>query len=840
MVDDELGELITGTPVQLLEEDLLADICRCSFREFVQEFWDLVPGTQPLRWNWHLDVFCDELERVAGPVFRNEPRSHDTVLNVSPGTSKSTLWSILFPAWLWTRMPHCRIMTASHTDTLALDLANKTRELIRSEKYQQLFPEIIIRKDQDTKGYYANTLGGDRLTCTVAGKSPMGFHCHICIIDDPLDPKKAMSEKEVTTARHFVTEVIPSRKVDKRVSVTLLVMQRLGLGDPTDVMLEEGRKEGAAPVRHICLPAELLRGEDGTFLDSEVKPAELVSRYVNGLMDPVRLDSVALAEQRARGANYFCCPGFSPILMSNWTEKLIQDVQVGDEVVGFEVGVSCKRGSVGRSGIRKAIVTNKFKYRRSVVKLHMESGREVYCTLDHKWWTGEKTYAPALPGRYLFTVHESLDEITPKSKDKVLKISHVGEMDVYALETTTGNYVAWGYASSNSTQFLQKPYAKSGGMFHEEYFNQRVKASPFDAKRVIYVDRASTDQGGCWTAAVMMSKDKDANYYIEEVLRGQWEPHERNQKLRAFALRARSRYGPKNEPVIWVEMEGGSSGRDAWKGVAKALDGFIVREHNVSKMGNKQLRAEPWSSQLAARNVYVVDNGESKGEGRAFWDVASYVAEHCAFPLGRYLDQVDASSGAYSLLMGGTTPRAGLRVYTLGKGTGPQPRVVVCSREVLAHLTISHPVILLSISDPTSTPEIPPHGLERNLDQLVLPFADIDPADHQERWGEAIPRWGKPCEEVMMSMEQGKKLWSMILRKRQEPWEVLVIQDEGEGDRRGLSLAMGLCEVMRWPFKSSVYFPNNPEGMLEDYDNKDKLNAHIVRVVKASRAGVYG
>lgn len=158
---------------------LLSSVCRGSLKAFVRRFWAMVPGTQPLKWNWHLDVLCDEFQKVAERVFAGLPKENDVIFNVSPGTSKSSVVSILAPAWCWTRMPQCRIMTASHTSDLVLDLSNKSRHVIKSAEYHRLFPEIIIRPDNDSKGYFANTLGGDRYTCTVAGRSPMGFHGHL-------------------------------------------------------------------------------------------------------------------------------------------------------------------------------------------------------------------------------------------------------------------------------------------------------------------------------------------------------------------------------------------------------------------------------------------------------------------------------------------------------------------------------------------------------------------------------------------------------------------------------------------------------------------------------------
>ena len=157
------------------EVALIRRVCRASFKEFCKEFWPEVPGAGKLVWSWHMDVFCEELQIIAERIFKNQPREYDLIENEPPGTSKSTIHSILYLNWLWTRMPELRFMAASHTDMLCLDLSTKCRTVVLSEKYRECFPEIVLRDDQAGKGYFANTKGLDRLTCTVAGKSPVGF-----------------------------------------------------------------------------------------------------------------------------------------------------------------------------------------------------------------------------------------------------------------------------------------------------------------------------------------------------------------------------------------------------------------------------------------------------------------------------------------------------------------------------------------------------------------------------------------------------------------------------------------------------------------------------------------
>lgn len=702
-----------------------------SFTHFVREFWEEVPGAGKVQWNWHLDVLIEELQFVAERVFLGLPKLYDVVFNVSPGTSKSTICSILFPAWVWTRFPQGRVISASHTETLVLDLAAKARYVILGEKYQNFWPHIQLREDQASKGYYANTLGGDRLTCTVGGKTPTGFHAHFLIPDDPIDPKKAVSALELKTAADFMTNVLPSRKVDKAVSVTFLIMQRLHQDDPTGVLLKKAKHVDTSDIKHYCLPGETYNGW-------EVSPPELRLRYVDGLMDPARLPK--------------------PILRD------------------FEVMLG-----------------------------------------------------------------------------------------------------AYGYAG----QFGQSPRPLGGGMFKPQYFNNRVKAAPYESKRIRYWDRASTKDGGCYTAGVLMALDSEGRYYVEHVVRGQWEPGERNQRIRATAFRDRDRYGPNQEPLIWIEAEGGSSGRDAWQSVARTLAGFNVREDKVT--GKKDTRAEPWSCQLAAGSVALVDDGT--------WDVAAYIEEHVNFrpfedgPLGRFKDQVDASSGAFNLLTG-VKRDLRLRVLSLGPARQKGLRIIVCTAEQLSRTVIQERSLLISISDPqrkevactdlypqmlvrtgAEAANSPPpplsdgkevmsiapehtgtvqreslcvgvngkevvHGLNKLLDTLHLEFADLDPAEVQQAWQEPIEPYGRLAAELILKPEQAKRLWSFVLKKREPVAELIVVQDQG--DRRALSVALALCDTLRLS-RRAIVARLDVEPDWEIKTDYEPPNRHVFAQVQAGR-----
>lgn len=272
------------------EHSLMASIVRESFYEFVKEFWDTIIEEKPV-WNWHIKYLCNELQEVAERVFRGDPKLYDLIINVAPGSSKSTIVSQMFPAWVWTNFAQGRFVCGSYSMPVAMKDSIKTRDIVQSEKYQKAFPEIQLREDENTKGLFTNTKKGFRL-CAGVGGSVTGYHGHFLIVDDPLNPEEAFSDADIKNANRWMTNTLPSRKVDKSVSVTILIMQRLHQADPTGDWLERA-KPGA--IKHICLPAEIVRDDEENVL--YLNPPELLEHYEEDLFDPIRMPRSVLEEQ---------------------------------------------------------------------------------------------------------------------------------------------------------------------------------------------------------------------------------------------------------------------------------------------------------------------------------------------------------------------------------------------------------------------------------------------------------------------------------------------------------------------------------------------------------------
>ena len=243
-------------------------------------------------WNWHMTVICEELQTIGERVITRQPKTHDQIFNVPPSSTKSTLCSVMFPAWLWAIDPSIRVLTATYTDSLSTNHSVLSRDIIRSEKYQRFFPHVKMKSDQDGKTHYKNISGGERLATSVTG-SVTGFHAHVIIVDDPLSPKQASSDAQRQTALDFMDVTLSTRKVNKELTPTILVMQRLHEDDPTGHMLKQQRN--GAKIKHICIPAEN---------SINVKPDSLRSHYVDGLMDAQRLPRHVLSNQKILLGSY--------------------------------------------------------------------------------------------------------------------------------------------------------------------------------------------------------------------------------------------------------------------------------------------------------------------------------------------------------------------------------------------------------------------------------------------------------------------------------------------------------------------------------------------------------
>jgi predicted phage terminase large subunit-like protein len=186
--------------------------------------------------------------------------------------------------------------------------------------------------------------------------------------------------------------------------------------------------------------------------------------------------------------------------------------------------------------------------------------------------------------------------------------------------------------------FQGSPRPADGDMFKGEWF-EAVGAIPAGAELARYWDKAGTEGGGCYSAGALVARH-DGIFYIVDVVRGQWSAHNREKVIKQTAERDRELYG--NRVRVWVEQEPGSGGQESAENTVRNLAGFPVKADRVS--GDKLTRAQPFADQAEAGNVRVVRDAEGRR-----W-IAAWLAELLACPSGKFMDQVDATAGAFNKL----------------------------------------------------------------------------------------------------------------------------------------------------------------------------------------------
>jgi len=170
-----------------------------------------------------------------------------------------------------------------------------------------------------------------------------------------------------------------------------------------------------------------------------------------------------------------------------------------------------------------------------------------------------------------------------------------------------------------------------GARFQREWFT--VKDAPTsEGRRVRRWDLAATAaRPGAdpdWTAGVLMSRNPQGEFCIEDVVRFRGSPG----TVEARVIQQARLDG--TGVAVRIEQEPGSSGKIAAHHWSKALAGFDIK--SVPSTGDKVVRSNPLASQAEAGNVSLV---------RGTW-VEDYLRELEMFPGGSHDDQVDASSGA--------------------------------------------------------------------------------------------------------------------------------------------------------------------------------------------------
>lgn len=214
-----------------------------DFRKFIKKSFEHLNPATTFIYNWHIDCLS---EYLLACYHRKIKR---LIINVPPRTTKSTICSQAFPAFILGLDPSLRFMGISHSEDVSLDNSVKTRQLMESEWYKTLFPNTAIRTDQNQKSRFDTMQNGYRMATTTQ-RGAAGKGANFICPDDYLNTKMAQSDQERETALNDYGTNIVTRLNDKARDVIIIIEQRLHDRDLTGKLIAENQG-----YTHLCLPA---------------------------------------------------------------------------------------------------------------------------------------------------------------------------------------------------------------------------------------------------------------------------------------------------------------------------------------------------------------------------------------------------------------------------------------------------------------------------------------------------------------------------------------------------------------------------------------------------------
>lgn len=237
-----------------LDRRLYRTLYRKSFYEFYKAFWSTCDPSKYTDGDI-IQFFCEvfqfmcrkwigydkpevdlsSLNKNAVIVdIRNEDKDR-LCLNMPPRHSKSKIFNVMGPSWLWAQYP-IKAVSISHTFDLAKTMNEGRWSIINSDLYKTLYPEI--KTIANTKDSIVDSRGGQLFS---QNRNAMtGYGGDIIINDDLTNAMTAYKDMtEMSNAWEYYRNTMPSRINDVNKSVIFNIQQRLGVNDITGHILRD-------------------------------------------------------------------------------------------------------------------------------------------------------------------------------------------------------------------------------------------------------------------------------------------------------------------------------------------------------------------------------------------------------------------------------------------------------------------------------------------------------------------------------------------------------------------------------------------------------------------------
>jgi len=222
---------------------------KSSFMEFVTQVWpSFIHGAHHKRMAGAFE------EVMSGPCKR-------LIVNMPPRHTKSEFASYLLPAWFLGKYPDKKVIQTSHTAELAVGFGRKVRNLVDSETYKNIFPDVGLQADSKAAGRWATNKGGDYFAIGVGG-AVTGKGADVLIIDDPHSEQEAAQAEinpEIYDKTYEWYTSGPRQRLQPGGAI-IIVMTRWSKRDLTGQVMRAAAQRGGEDWKVIEFPAILPSG----------------------------------------------------------------------------------------------------------------------------------------------------------------------------------------------------------------------------------------------------------------------------------------------------------------------------------------------------------------------------------------------------------------------------------------------------------------------------------------------------------------------------------------------------------------------------------------------------
>ena len=268
-----ISDLLEWEELEFLERLFIKEKSEKSFLNFTRLWFELIQG-EKLLVNWHHRYIAQEVDKVV----RGGNHSTNLAISIPPGGTKTEFMSIHLPAY--TNMlvqtgvlNRFRNLNLSFADSLVKRNSRRTRDIIASPEYQELWPcgfgvnqaeewQILTPKGKVTGETVSRAMGG-QITGGRGGYFGDSFSGSVNM-DDPMKPEDAFSMVKRDALNRKLNNTVRSRRGDKskeHPTPFFMIMQRLHVDDPIGFAL---KGELGVPFKPLVIPALI----DEDYLDT--------------------------------------------------------------------------------------------------------------------------------------------------------------------------------------------------------------------------------------------------------------------------------------------------------------------------------------------------------------------------------------------------------------------------------------------------------------------------------------------------------------------------------------------------------------------------------------------